>query len=51
MKIYVRRGGPNEKEGLELMRAVGEEIGIPIEVYDRYTHMTRVVPLAIEELK
>jgi ATP-citrate lyase beta-subunit len=45
VKIYVRRGGPNEKQGLELMRQVGDETGIPIEVYDRYTHMTRVVDL------
>ena len=45
VKIFVRRGGPNEKQGLELMKQVGEETGIPIEVYDRYTHMTRVVEL------
>ncbi len=45
VKIFVRRGGPNEKQGLELMKKVGEETGIPIEVYDRYTHMTRVVDL------
>ncbi|MFX1374172.1 MAG: ATP citrate lyase citrate-binding domain-containing protein [Promethearchaeota archaeon] len=45
IKIYVRRGGPNEKQGLELMKQVGKETGIPIEVYDRYTHMTRVVEL------
>ncbi|MFX1571084.1 MAG: ATP citrate lyase citrate-binding domain-containing protein [Promethearchaeota archaeon] len=45
VKIYVRRGGPNEKQGLELMKQVGEETGVPIEVYDRYTHMTRVVEL------
>jgi len=45
VKIYVRRGGPNEKQGLELMKKVGEQTGIPIEVYDRYTHMTRVVEL------
>ena len=45
VKIYVRRGGPNEKQGLELMKHVGEETGIPIKVYDRYTHMTRVVDL------
>ena len=48
VKIYVRRGGPNEKAGLELMKQVGEEIGIPIEVYDRYTHMTRIVPLSLK---
>ena len=29
----------------ELMHQVGDETGIPIEVYDRYTHMTRVVDL------
>ncbi|MHA1670157.1 MAG: ATP citrate lyase citrate-binding domain-containing protein [Promethearchaeota archaeon] len=45
VKIYVRRGGPNEKQGLELMKQVGEETGVSIEVYDRYTHMTRVVDL------
>ncbi|MHA1197247.1 MAG: ATP citrate lyase citrate-binding domain-containing protein, partial [Promethearchaeota archaeon] len=48
VRIYVRRGGPNEKQGLELMKQVGEETGVPIEVYDRYTHMTRVVSLAIK---
>ena len=48
VKIFVRRGGPNEKEGLKLMRTVGEEIGVPIEVYDRYTHMTNVVPLGLK---
>lgn len=46
--VYVRRGGPNEEEGLRLMREVGEEIGVPIEVYDRHTHMTRIVPLALK---
>ncbi|MFX0150753.1 MAG: ATP citrate lyase citrate-binding domain-containing protein [Candidatus Hodarchaeota archaeon] len=51
VKIYVRRGGPNENEGLKLMKELGDEIGVPIEVYDRYTHMTRVVPLALKELE
>lgn len=32
MHLYVRRGGPNYQKGLEKMRALGEEIGIPIEV-------------------
>jgi ATP-citrate lyase beta-subunit len=48
VKIYVRRGGPNEKEGLKLMKEVGEEIGVPIEVFDRYTHMTKIVPLSLK---
>jgi len=47
VKIYVRRGGPNEKEGLKLMEQVGKEVGVPIKVFDRYTHMTRIVPLAL----
>lgn len=49
VQIFVRRGGPNEKEGLRLMREVGAELEIPIKVYDRYTHMTRVVRLALME--
>ncbi|MHA2271511.1 MAG: ATP citrate lyase citrate-binding domain-containing protein [Candidatus Hodarchaeales archaeon] len=49
VQIFVRRGGPNEKEGLKLMKEVGDELGIPIRVYDRYTHMTRVVRMALME--
>lgn len=49
VKIYVRRGGPNYKEGLEKMRRLGEELGVPIEVYGPETHMTRIVSLALEE--
>ena len=48
VKIYVRRGGPNYKEGLENMRRVGERIGVPLEVYGPETHMTRIVSLALE---
>ena len=51
IKILVRRGGPNEKQGLELMRKVGEETGIPIEIYDRYSSMTRPVARMIEKMK
>ncbi|HOT06519.1 MAG TPA: ATP citrate lyase citrate-binding domain-containing protein [Methanotrichaceae archaeon] len=49
IKIYVRRGGPNYEEGLRLMRSLGEELGIPIDVYGPETHMTRIVPLALEK--
>ncbi len=49
VKIYVRRGGPNEKAGLELMRETGEKTGIPIEVFDRYSHMTHIVSLITKE--
>ncbi|MEM0493498.1 MAG: ATP citrate lyase citrate-binding domain-containing protein, partial [Candidatus Thermoplasmatota archaeon] len=49
VKIYVRRGGPNYKEGLRLMRELGEELGVPIEVYGPETHMTRIVSMALKE--
>jgi len=48
VKIYVRRGGPNFEEGLKLMRELGRRLGVPIEVYGPETHMTRIVPLALE---
>ncbi|MFX1601621.1 MAG: ATP citrate lyase citrate-binding domain-containing protein [Promethearchaeota archaeon] len=51
VKILVRRGGPNEKQGLELMKQVGEETGIPIEIYDRYSSMTRPVARMIEKMR
>jgi len=51
VKIYVRRGGPNYKEGLEKMRRVGEKIGVPLEVYGPETHMTAVVSMALEGRK
>jgi len=48
VKIYVRRGGPNYQEGLFRMRALGEKLGIPIEVYGPETHMTKIVSMALE---
>ena len=48
VKIYVRRGGPHYEQGLELMRNLGKMLGVPIEVYGPETHMTRIVPLALE---
>jgi ATP citrate (pro-S)-lyase len=48
IKIYVRRGGPNYKEGLKNMRELGKELGVPIEVYGPETHMTRIVSLALK---
>jgi ATP-citrate lyase beta-subunit len=51
VKILVRRGGPNEKQGLELMRMVGEETGIPIDIYDRYDSMTRPVARMKEKME
>lgn len=51
VKIYVRRGGPNYKEGLAKMRALGESLGVPIDVYGPETHMTRIVSLSLEGAK
>lgn len=48
--IFVRRGGPNYQEGLENMRILGNELGVPIEVYGPEMHMTKIVPLAIQAL-
>ncbi|KAL9364034.1 hypothetical protein Peur_041907 [Populus x canadensis] len=48
MNIYVRRGGPNYQRGLAKMRALGEEIGIPIEVYGPEVTMTGICKQAIE---
>jgi len=48
IKIYVRRGGPNYKEGLAKMRTLGETLGVPIEVYGPETHMTKIVSLALK---
>jgi len=48
VKIYVRRGGPNYKEGLCQMRALGEMLGVPIEVYGPETHMTKIVSMALK---
>jgi ATP citrate (pro-S)-lyase len=45
--IYVRRGGPNYQEGLEIMRKVARTEGLPIEVYGPETHMTAIVAMAL----
>jgi len=47
IKIYVRRAGPNYLAGLEMMRALSEEIKVPIAVHGPETHMTRVVSMAL----
>ncbi|TAJ09553.1 MAG: ATP citrate lyase [Nitrospirae bacterium] len=47
VKIWVRRGGPNEKEGLELMRKLKDE-GFDINVFDRSTPLTDIVDMALQ---
>jgi len=51
IRIYVRRGGPNYQAGLKMMQDLGHEIGIRIEVFGPQTHMTKIVPMAIEYVK
>ncbi len=46
VKIWVRRGGPNELAGLEAMRELKNE-GFDIEVFDRYTPLTDIVNMAL----
>ncbi len=48
VRIWVRRGGPREKEGLDAMRALQEE-GFDIHVFDRYTPLTDIVDKALQE--
>jgi ATP-citrate lyase beta-subunit len=47
IKIFVRRGGPNYQQGLAMMKKLGEEIGVQIEVHGPELHMTRVVKMAL----
>jgi len=47
VKIWVRRGGPREKEGLDAMRALKDE-GFDIHVYDRTTPLTDIVDMALK---
>jgi ATP-citrate lyase beta-subunit len=46
VKIWVRRGGPREKEGLDAMRALKDE-GFDINVFDRNTPLTDIVDKAL----
>jgi ATP-citrate lyase beta-subunit len=48
VKIWVRRGGPREKEGLDAMRALKDE-GFDIHVFDRHTPLTDIVDKAVQK--
>ncbi|MBI5410995.1 MAG: ATP citrate lyase [Nitrospirae bacterium] len=47
VKVWVRRGGPREKEGLDAMRALRDE-GFDIHVFDRHTPLTDIVDKALK---
>lgn len=48
VSIWVRRGGPNYQEGLRSMKITGLKTGVPIHVYGPETHITAIVPLALD---
>jgi len=48
VKIWVRRGGPREKEGLDAMRALKDE-GFDINVFDRNTPLTDIADKALQK--
>jgi len=47
IKIFVRRGGPNYRVGLQKMRELEGELHIPFEVFGPEVNMTNIVKLAI----
>lgn len=48
MKLFVRRGGPNYQAGLALMKQLGTDTGLPIEVHGPDASMTGICLRAIE---
>ena len=48
VRIFVRRAGPNYQEGLEMMRALAAKLELQIEVFGPETHMTMIVPMALD---
>ena len=51
IKIYVRRGGPNYEVGLVKIREAGQRLGLDMEVHGPDMHMTKVVSIALKNLK
>ena len=51
IRIYVRRGGPNYEAGLARIRAAGKRLGLDMEVHGPEMHMTKVVSIALANLK
>lgn len=49
VSIYVRRGGPDYKAGLENLKVAVTELGVPIEVYGPELHMTKIVKMALAD--
>lgn len=51
VRIFVRRGGPNYLAGLAAMRALGSELGLPIEVHGPEESMTGICAGAIQYVR
>ncbi|KAI5069615.1 hypothetical protein GOP47_0015916 [Adiantum capillus-veneris] len=51
MRVFVRRGGPNWQQGLAKMRALSDEISVPIQVYGPEASMTGICKEAIDYIK
>ncbi|KAJ3010565.1 citrate synthase [Thoreauomyces humboldtii] len=48
VRIFVRRAGPNYQEGLRMMRVLGDNLGVEINVFGPEMHVTGIVPLALK---
>lgn len=51
ISIFVRRGGPNYKAGLEKIKEAGKRLNLDMVVHGPEAHMTEVVSLALNKLK
>jgi len=47
VRIFVRRSGPNYREGLKAMRLLGESLSVSIAVFGSDTQITAVLPFAL----
>mmetsp|Transcript_6541 Transcript_6541/g.18864 ORF Transcript_6541/g.18864 Transcript_6541/m.18864 type:complete len:425 (-) Transcript_6541:108-1382(-) len=51
VKVFVRRGGPQWQAGLDLMRKLGQETGIEVDVHGPSESMTCICKLAIDYVR
>ncbi len=49
IKIFVRRGGPNYKEGLSKIKKAVESLDIPIQIFGSEYHMTSTIKTALSQ--
>ncbi len=47
-RVFVRRGGPNYKSGLAVMKKLGEELGIEMQVFGPEASMTGICVMAAD---